>query len=136
MRTYGILQARHRRPSNSNPTNHGAQRSTPFDDTIASPPTPTDPPSPPSRGLHSLTLAAAAPGSGTGSASAALYVYGGAPQSGSMYNDLWRLDLETGGWSWVQLDPAGAAPHVSSAGREGGAGRVDERRSVNALRCV
>eukprot|EP00198_Chlamydomonas_reinhardtii_P005763 XP_001695099.1 predicted protein [Chlamydomonas reinhardtii] len=73
-----------------------------------------DPPSPPSRGLHSLTLAAAAPGSGTGSASAALYVYGGAPQSGSMYNDLWRLDLETGGWSWVQLDPAGAAPHSNA----------------------
>ncbi|KAG2428173.1 hypothetical protein HXX76_011853 [Chlamydomonas incerta] len=78
-----------------------------------------DPHSPPSRGLHSLTLAAAAPGSGSGPA--ALYVYGGAPQSGSMYGDLWRLDLDpsasgpgsgASGWSWQQLEAAGAAPHA------------------------
>ncbi|GFR50800.1 hypothetical protein Agub_g13065, partial [Astrephomene gubernaculifera] len=126
--------------------------------------------SPPSRGLHSLTPAAAPPPdlflpppppiqtpeaavtatspapttevakataataatSGSGSAGkpdgevevetkplrTAMYVYGGAPQSGPMYGDLWVLDLDL--LTWRQLAPAGIPPqarcsHVAAA---------------------
>ncbi|GLC36198.1 hypothetical protein PLESTB_001369300 [Pleodorina starrii] len=77
--------------------------------------------SPPSRGLHSLTLAA--PPTGASTPGEALYVYGGAPQSGPMYGDLWVLD--TGAMTWRQLTPEGPMPqarcsHVAGACAAGG----------------
>ena len=39
-----------------------------------------------------------------------LYLFGGAPKSGPMLNDLWKLDL--GAMAWRRLQPAGEAPHV------------------------
>ncbi|EFJ43778.1 hypothetical protein VOLCADRAFT_106727 [Volvox carteri f. nagariensis] len=42
--------------------------------------------------------------------STALYMYGGAPQSGPMYDDLWMLD--TGSMTWRQLHPEGPTPHA------------------------
>ncbi|KAG2502040.1 hypothetical protein HYH03_000534 [Edaphochlamys debaryana] len=65
-----------------------------------------DAPSPPSRGLHSLT-AASAPEGASGSA---LYVFGGAPQSGPMFGDLWALDPAA--MTWQELRPEGPAPHA------------------------
>lgn len=72
--------------------------------------------SPASRGLQSLTAAAApAPGAAVGAdmavdAAHVLYVYGGAPQSGPMHGDLWALN--TGTWTWQELKPQGAVPEV------------------------
>lgn len=54
---------------------------------------------PSARGLHSLTLI------GDG-----LVLFGGAPQSGPMVGDLWRLDLAT--LAWRRLSPSGPHPHV------------------------
>lgn len=62
-------------------------------------------PAPPSRGLHSLTHVQTKDG-GPG----ALFLFGGAPQRGPMFGDLWRLDLST--MSWSQLQPSGPAPHA------------------------
>ncbi|PNH07325.1 Acyl-CoA-binding domain-containing protein 5 [Tetrabaena socialis] len=94
-------------------------------------------PSPPSRGLHTLTVAAAPPDeSGGNPCRTALYLYGGAPQSGPMFGDLWVLDVDS--MTWRQLQPEGPAPHArcshtaaaaggasasSSASPAGGAGR-------------
>ncbi|GLI65268.1 hypothetical protein VaNZ11_008758 [Volvox africanus] len=101
--------------------------------------------SPASRGLHSLTAAAApiphlsqqhqkqregrgqaqglqapaAEGKATsGNDITALYLYGGAPQSGPMFDDLWLLD--SGSMTWRQLSPEGRTPaarcsHVAGA---------------------
>ncbi|GIL76905.1 hypothetical protein Vretimale_8628 [Volvox reticuliferus] len=92
------------------------------------------PQSPASRGLHSLTAAAAPipqlpqqhraqqrrakaqnhqePATGSkaisGSGVTALYLYGGAPQTGPMFGDLWLLD--TGSMTWRQLNPEGRTP--------------------------
>ncbi|KXZ45615.1 hypothetical protein GPECTOR_52g18 [Gonium pectorale] len=98
--------------------------------------------SPPSRGLHSVTVAAAPPplppleeaaatagaGASAGAAlaaepSTAIYLYGGAPQSGPMYGDLWVLNPNA--LTWRQLAPEGPAPqarcsHVAGACGEGG----------------
>ncbi|KAI8474475.1 MAG: galactose oxidase [Monoraphidium minutum] len=54
---------------------------------------------PSARGLHSVTHV----GGG-------LVLFGGAPQSGPMMGDLWRLDLAS--LAWRKLSPAGPAPHV------------------------
>ncbi len=43
----------------------------------------------------------------------ALYVYGGAPQSGPMHGDLWTLS--TGTWTWQELKPQGRVPEVRGA---------------------
>lgn len=76
--------------------------------------------SPASRGLHSLTAAAAAPrpplpqqqatAVGDIGGEPAMYLYGGAPQSGLMYDDLWILNLES--ITWRQLTPEGPSPQV------------------------
>ncbi|GIL56650.1 hypothetical protein Vafri_11982 [Volvox africanus] len=115
--------------------------------------------SPASRGLHSLTAAAApipqlsqqhrkqrtghgqthglqAPTVGgkatSGSDVAALYLYGGAPQSGPMFGDVWLLD--SGSMTWRQLSPEGPTPparcsHVAGAsnGSNGGGGGIAGR---------
>lgn len=54
---------------------------------------------PSARGLHSVTRV------GDG-----LLLFGGAPQSGAMLSDLWKLDLPT--LSWRRLSPSGPEPHV------------------------
>ncbi|GBF89617.1 hypothetical protein Rsub_02335 [Raphidocelis subcapitata] len=54
---------------------------------------------PSARGLHSLTRVCDG-----------LLLFGGAPQSGPMVGDLWRLDLAS--LSWRRLTPAGPQPHV------------------------
>lgn len=56
-------------------------------------------PAPSSRGLHSMVHV-----------NNALYLFGGAPQNGSMLGDLWKLDLDS--MQWQQLNPAGPSPHV------------------------
>lgn len=53
-----------------------------------------------SRGLHSLTAVGDS-----------LYLFGGAPKSGGMLNDLWRLDTAAERLEWQQLSPSGTAPH-------------------------
>lgn len=72
-------------------------------DTAQAPPVlkkePVKGPAPSSRGLHTLVHV-----------ENALYLYGGAPQSGPMLGDLWRLDLDN--MQWQELQPAGPQPHV------------------------
>ncbi|KAK9794608.1 hypothetical protein WJX73_007394 [Symbiochloris irregularis] len=72
-------------------------------DTATSPPTLTKQPvtgsnTPSSRGLHSLTAIGNK-----------LWLYGGAPKSGSMLGDLWALDLSTLEWREIR---DGEKPHV------------------------
>lgn len=54
---------------------------------------------PSARGLHSVTHVGNS-----------LVLFGGAPQSGPMVGDLWRLDLAT--MAWTRLSPGGPQPHV------------------------
>eukprot|EP00878_Enallax_costatus_P003843 GHUV01004059.1.p1 GENE.GHUV01004059.1~~GHUV01004059.1.p1 ORF type:complete len:362 (+),score=97.55 GHUV01004059.1:149-1234(+) len=72
-------------------------------DTAANSPTlnkvPVKGPAPSSRGLHSVVHI-----------HNALYLFGGAPQSGPMLGDLWKLDLQS--MQWQQLQPGGPSPHV------------------------
>lgn len=51
------------------------------------------------RGLHSVTAV-----------DKKLYLFGGAPQKGSMLNDLWVLDTAT--MQWTELHPEGELPHT------------------------
>jgi N-acetylneuraminic acid mutarotase len=55
---------------------------------------------PASRGLHSLTAVGSK-----------LYLFGGAPKSGPMLDDLWVLDLG-GDLTWQRLSPGGRPPHA------------------------
>jgi hypothetical protein len=57
-----------------------------------------------------------------GGAAPCAYVFGGAPQSGPMLADLWRLDLAA--WTWTQLQPRGAPPQAG-AGQGQGQGQAD-----------
>lgn len=72
-------------------------------DTASNPPTlskvPVKGPAPSSRGLQSVMHV-----------NNALYLFGGAPQSGPMLDDLWKLDLQS--MQWQRLKPGGPQPHV------------------------